>query len=400
MPQDLTKIIIAAKVQSAEGTPATGAGATGLEVTPSQGLRKEVARIESQLIKQNRMRNRPRHGSNSVSASYETELMVGALDPFIEALVGSTWTAAIALDESDLTSCAITDSGATITFGGGDVLGDGALVGMMARLTNMTESANNGPWFPVLTISANGRVITTLAGILTDESADSAFDIEFAKSIYTPSTYSDTFWTVEEYGQTTDQSKLGTDCIWNSLSVQQSPNQMARVSLGLGGKDMSVLATGSSPTFSSPTFAGTDPVLLLDGSIIVNGTQRLDLTSLTFGLEAPITYTPYVSSRTSAIALGQFAFTGEFAGTVTDYTDYDSFDAETDISLFLRFAERGGNSSDFISFYFGHLSFGGFGLGAGGEGTQIKTIPLFGGDDREGTTGHAQTTVLVSTSAA
>lgn len=398
--QDLSTIVIAYEKQAGLGVPASGAGARGLEVLPSSGLAMQVATIESAMIQRSRMRNRPRHGSKTVTAAYETELMVGALDPIYEAVLGGTWTPSQTLTEGTLTSATITASGATITFAGGDILAAGVRVGMMAKFGLMSVAGNNDKWFPILGISANGRVITTVAGILVDNAADIDFDLIIAKAIYTPATYLDTYFTIEEYWAQLDRSKLGTDMKFNALSLSVQPDQVARVSIGLGGRDMQLLSAGLSPNFTGPTYVSDQSLVLLDGAIYVNGVAKANVTGLTAGLAAPVSGLPVVGSRVSPDTfLGQFAFTGEITAAVESGDDFAAYTAETDISMLLHFAESGAvNTTDFVSVYLGNLSYGGNTTPAGGEGALVQTIPLYGGRDTRGGA-YAATTMLISTSA-
>src|SRR5688500_12062454 len=114
--QDLSKIRLAYKVQAGLGTPATGADARQIEVTPSTGLSLQVASIESAMTRTSRMTKRPRHVSKRVpSVSYESELMVGAFDPAFEAVLGGTWAASFDVTDADVTSLTITGTGVTLT---------------------------------------------------------------------------------------------------------------------------------------------------------------------------------------------------------------------------------------------------------------------------------------------
>ncbi len=400
--QNLASIRVAFKKQSGLASAASGAGAYGLELLPSQGMQQRIATIESQMIQRSRMRKRPRHGSKSVTASYESELMVGPFDPMLEGVLGGTYQAASTLTESTLTSATISGTGTTLTFAAGSIIsGGGARAGMMAKLQNMSDAANNDVWFPMLAISSNGRVVTVPSGYLTDQVADTAFTFVIAKSLYTATPYADGYWTAEEYWADLDRSKLGTDLRWNALNLSTAPDGHMRIGLGLGGRQMQLLATGASPNFSSPTyFENAQSLVLLDGGIYVNGVKRTDLTGLDFGLVAPVTTTPVIGARLSPdVHLGQFALTGNFQGVVQDATDFDAHENEDRISVMLHCAEEDGFTDDFISFYFGNMSYGGYSTPAGGEGSLIQTIPLYGGEDERGGA-YAATSVVVSTSAA
>lgn len=396
----LADIVVALKKQVAKGTAASGAGATGLEVLQSSGLSKQIAQIESQIIQATRMRKKPRHGSISAAAQYETELSVSNLDDFLPPILGaSDWTATFDIDESDVTSLAISGTGTTITAASGSFISLGVRSGMMGKLASMTTSANNGKWFPITTAAAS--TLTVPSGFLTDETADSACTLTIAKYTHTPAAYVDSYWTVEEYlGSSFDRSKLGTDMKFHALNLSIGPDAPTRVGVGLTGLDVEFKSTGDSPVFSSPTFVNEQSLYLVDGGLYVNGTKVTTLTGATFGLVAPATTPALIGQRKSNdVYLGQFALTGEFTGIVEDATDFDALTAETNISVLLHCAERESDPASFVTFYFGSLCYGGYQTGVGGDGPVIKTVPLYGGEDERGT-GYAQTAVLISSSAA
>jgi hypothetical protein len=396
--QDLSKIVVSYKAQSGLGTAASGASAYQLEVTSSSGLAAQVASIESALIRSSRMKKKQRQGSRFITASYETELMVGAFDPAYEGVLGGTWAATFDVTEADVTSVTIGGTGTTITAGGGSWVTEGIRAGMMGKFASLATAGNNGKWFPILEVTAS--VLTIASDILVDETADTAFTLTIAKSLSTTTPYADRYFTVEEYLATIDRGKLGTDMRFNKLTFDCQPDQPVKIGFGLGGRALSMLATGSSPNFTDPTLVSGSMLVLLEGGIYVNGTKRTNLTGFTFGLEAPVQGVPVIGTNTSPDAfLGQFGLTGQFTGVVEDAVDFDSFDAEDRISVLLHCAENESDPADFVSFYLGDLSFGGYSTPSGGEGATIQTIPLYGGEDPRGT-GYAATTVLISTSAA
>lgn len=394
---NLANVKLHLKAQSALNTPASGAGATGIEVRASRGLEKAVQTIESQMIQRSRMRKRPRHGSVSSLAAYETELQVGNLDTVLEAVLGGTWQAEQTFSDADWGTCTISGSGVTITFGSGTLLTDGVRAGMFLRFTNLSVSANNAKWVPIVSVDSE-TVCQVASGILADNTSDAAWSVELAGYVHTATPYTDRYFTVEEYLTEIDRSKLGTDMRFNSLNFAVAPNDHIVIGFGLGGIDMDLLATGSSPTFSSPTFTDGPSLTLLDGGIYKGATKLANVTGFTWGLQAPVSTLPTVTSLVSPdVFLGQFAFTGQFAAALEDGAHWDDFDAETQLSMILHCAEDGGVEADFVGFYLPNLTYAGFSTPAGGEGPVIQTLPLYGGEDERGT-GYAATTVLVSAS--
>lgn len=397
--QNLSNVRLHMKAQSVLGTPVSGTGAFGVEVLPSQGLAMAIQSIESQMIRRNRMRKRPRHGSRSVTASYETELTAdGALDDVFEGVLGGTFAAAQTYSNTDWGGLTITGTGVTLTFAAGTIITDGVRAGMMGKLTNMSVSANNSVWFPIIGVAEG--VITAAPGYLVDNGADAAWDITIARSLSTATPYTDRYFTVEEYQSDIDRSKLGEDMRFNSLSFDCQADQHVKIGFGLGGRDMSAPDAGNSPNFTSVAFGSGDSLVLLDGGLFVNGVKRTNVTGFQWGLAAPVSTIPVVGTNISPdVFLGQFAMTGNFNVVVEDFNDFDAFDAEDDISIFLHCAEDSSDPQEFTSFYIGNCSFAGYSSPVGGEGGSIAAIPLYAGSDNRGT-GYADTSVLISTSAA
>ena len=401
MSQDLSSIVVAFKTQALAGTPESGSGATGLEVLPSQGFQSQIAQIRSELLSRSRMQRKGRKGSEFFNYAADTELQVGAQNGIFEHVLGGTFASQATHDQSTLTSCAISGTGTTVTFAAGDLGAAGVRVGMVAKLASMTTAGNNGKWFPILGLSANGRVITTVSGILTDETADTNFTLTVAASLYTPTPYVKRLVTYEHYLADIDRSLLGSDGRFNSLGFAIQPDSTVKLNYGLGFAAMDMLASGSSPNFSSPTFVTAESLVPLDGSIYFGTTKRVNIASFNFSLTAPVSGLPLVSRKRSPDAfLGQFAFDGTFTGTIDDGADFDAFAAEDQVSAYFHFAELDAANpwaARFVSVYLGNLSWGGWNTPVGGEGAAVQTVPVNGGRDLRGGN-YAATTMLISTS--
>lgn len=398
---DLADGIFALKAQSGLNSPASGAGASGIELLPSSGIGLQLATIESQMIQRSRMRKKPRHGSRSSVASYETELQTNNLSEVFQGVLGGTWVAALSRSNSEWGTVTITGTGTVATFSVGGLLADAITAGMVITFTNLSVPGNNSVHVPILSVT--NTVLTFPAGYLADNSVDAAWNATVQRRLNTATPYNKRYYTTEEYlGSVIDRSKRGTDMVFNQLNFAMAPDSMVRVGFGLVGRAMSMLASGASPNFTSPVFQDAPSLTLLDGGLIINGTERLNFTGFNFGIAAPANTLPVIGSTTSPdVFLGQFAFTGQFTVAVEDATDWDLFDAETRISAFLHFAQQGGNSQDFVSVYLGDLSWAGYTTPAGGEGALIANIPIYGGEDERGAAaGFAPTTMLISTSEA
>lgn len=403
MSQDLSSIVVAYKKQASLGTTATGSGATGLELLPSQGFNQQIAQIASELLSRTRMAAKGRAGSEFYNWAGETELQVGNLNGVFEGVLGGTFAAADTLTQAELTSCAITTGGTKIVFAGGNLITEGVRVGMTAKLTGMTTPANNDVYFPILGITANGRELTIPSGILTDETADTAFSLIVSSALYTPTPYVKAAYTFEHYLADIDRSLVGTDFRFNGLSFNMAPDQMVRASIAAGGSDLELLDSASSPNFTSPTFVEGESLVMLDGAIYFGTTKRVNLASFQFGLNASVSGLPMLSRKKSSDAfLGQFAMDGQFTGVIDDGADFDAFRAEDQVSVYLHCAELNATNpwaARYVGIYLPNMSFGGWSVPAGGEGAAIQTVPMNGGRDKRGVNlGFASTSMLISTS--
>lgn len=403
MAQDLSGIVVAFKKQALKDTPESGAGATGLELLPSQGFGQQIAQILTELLSRTRMAGRARQGSEFYNWAGETELAVAQQNEALECVLGGTWAAAQTIDESTLTSVVISGGGTTITFGGGSVIDEGVRHGMTAKFQNLATPGNNDKAFPILGISANGRVLTIPSGILTDETSDTDFDFIVAKSLYTDTPYTKRFITLEHYLDDLDRSLVGHNFRFNGLNFSVDADKHIKIGLALGGTDLELLDTGDSPNFTDPTFTEGESLVLLDGGIYFGTTKRADLASFSFGLQAPISGLPLISRKKSIDAfLGQFKLDGQFTGVVEDGADFDAFRAEDQVSIYLHCAEQSASdpfSARYVGIYLPNMSFGGWTMPAGGEGAAIQTVPMNGGRDKRGVTlGFASTSLLISTS--
>lgn len=395
---DVGKVRFAFKRQSAVDVPASGAGAFGIECTPSQGMVTQAATIASQMIKRNKMKRRARRGSPKTTGAGESELITGcfeALGPYI--LGAEDWTDEQYFSNTELGSLTISGTGVTLTFAAGDLVTLGFVAGQFIMLEGMSVAGNNAKWVPIVSVGgANNRVITVPTGYLADNALDATFAISIARHVLTPTTYIDTPFSAEEYlGVDFDRSKYLTNARFNSLVFTESPTAFPKFAFGYAGRRMSMEDVGSSPVFTDPvTYPTGKSLILLDGGAFLNAEKRLDLTALTFGITAPISQTDVIGTLDGPPAkIGEFEFAGSVSGVVTDGDDFDDWDNDSDVSLLAHYKDKLNESG--IGIYAGNLSYGGYGSPLGGAGDQIQTLPLYGGDDDRGD-GYARTTFLIS----
>jgi hypothetical protein len=396
-----TDITVRMKKQAGLGTLASGAGATQFRVLPgSQGLQRNNATIERGILDRSGMKARARQGSTTATAAYNLEVEPDNLPVVFAGAVGGTEIAAISLDEGDLTSATISSTGTVVTFGGGDLLAAGVVAGMLGRFSGLATTANNGVWFPILGVTTT--TLSVPSGFLTDETADTAFGFETAPCYYTPTPRLKEYFTVEEYYESIDASKQGEDMRFTGLSFSVGANQIAQASVTLAGRDVTSVASGSAPIFTSPDAPEGDGLVLLDGALYRDGVAAIDLTSVQLGIGANAQQTPLATSRKSAdVGMQQFAFTGSIAGLLTSMDQFTASVNEDQVSMLLILAERGamgGTTGELVAIYAGNCSYAQSNAPIA-EGDVVETTPLYGGKDTRGA-GFAASTLVISKTAA
>src|SRR4051812_36912896 len=106
---------MAYKFQSGLGTPASGSSAKVLRQSGGSGLQLTKAATESNEVRNDGMRSRGRHGTQSIKADYTAQLSLDSHADLIQAVMRDTIDASdLVLTQSDFTSIAITSNVATL----------------------------------------------------------------------------------------------------------------------------------------------------------------------------------------------------------------------------------------------------------------------------------------------
>lgn len=401
MPYQSGKNVVAAfKEQVALGTRATGAAGRGIRSRSAGGLNLTAAAIRSGEVRRDGMTTLGRLGSQFAAAEYESELSVRTLDEIFEAIQRSSYVAAFDLDETDLTS--ITTTANTIVAAGGDLVALGLRVGMVIRLTNHSTAANNGKWLRVVGLDNATRTITVPAGSLTlDAVADMAFTLTVARHVMAALVPEERYFTVEEHMQDINVSKIGEDMKLAGMTISVTPDNMIAVRFRFAGRDVAS-ESGVGPILTDPVFTETQPLVLLDGYLRVNGSDRVDVTGFEISIDLGGEGVAVTGSRLSPdVFLKNAEGGGSLSLVMNDLAEFESFKAEDTIELWIYAAENEVNPSDFVSIYIGRAAYRGDTSPFGNDNAVIESLPFeFGVDTRGEDLGYAKTMMLISTSAA
>jgi len=382
MAQTASNYVVNAKVESVTGTAATGGGSTGerIRTLASPGLKLSRGQVRSAEKRNDMLMSMARLGGKSVEGSYNAELSVGSFDTFLEALVRGTWVAADPAITTDggaaFTSIAITNQNTITLTGTGSFLTEDFRVGDVIRLSNMSTAAND---------NVNGRIKTVSATVIvvhgtpyTNQSSDAACTMTIAKKLAFPTTPTRRSFTIEQYLEDNDTSEQFVGCRVVSLSLAFQPNQMVTATFGFVGMDRTVLATGSSPYFTSPTEYTSINLVADDASITYNGAAIATLTGWTLNFAINAAGQAVLGSLVAPdIFDNDMSVTGECSGTITDFSDLTLFDAETEFEMSIMLVEPDAAAPvNFIHFFFPRVKIMDIAGALGGDGPYIQTRSL------------------------
>jgi hypothetical protein len=243
--QSASNVLVAFKVQSGISAPASGAGASGLRVKPSQSLKLNKQYINSEEVRRDGMTTRGRQGSRSSSAGYASELSLGSFDALIEAALRGTFTVSTDITQATMTS--VTTTTTTIVASAGSWLTQGVRRGDMIKLTGFADAANNAKWFRVISVTASTITVAGTAPLVLNATPDSTFTVTVAKNVIQGSPPVERYFSLEEYQQDIDSSLYGTDMKVVKMDFNAQPNRNIEVTFTFMGLDAQSLTGASSP---------------------------------------------------------------------------------------------------------------------------------------------------------
>ena len=194
--------------------------------------------------------------------------------------------------------------------------------------------------------------------------------------------------------------------VWGSGKFQMSPNGLIMFDPGgVGTGQISGLATGSSPYFTSPGTTTGVPLSVVDATIRLNGVDLVELTSL--GITMDIQPASPDVFGSGAIKYGPDVFTGPLKVGLDlgllrkDLTFFQDFIAETQYSLHVLAVENESEPKDFLSivvpnFTLGSVDPSAFSKQGGGRTQTISVPPALVGVDSSATGNNSMITFQTS----
>lgn len=373
---------IAIKKQSALGTAASGSGASLLRLAGGSGIKLSKAAVSSAEIRKDRLSTRGRHGTQKIQAAYTTEVSLGSLDPILEAVMRSTWdSSGLSKTQVDFTS--LTTGANSIIQTSGNPITEGFRIGDVIRATGLPDAGNNSRNIRLAALSTT--TLTTAETLVVNATPDTSCTLTRpGKRLINPATPVQEYFTVEEYEGDIDQSTTIQDFVWDTVKFSMKADSllMADVS-GNGTGQISALATGSSPMFTSPTVTTDVPFSVVDATIRVNGVDVVELTSfditVTTGGQAPSTFGSPGQKFSPDVFTGSLQVSMNLTALRKSLAYLSDFIAETVYSLHILAVDNMSEPKDFLTIFVPNFTLGGVDPSAftkqAGPRTQTISIP-------------------------
>lgn len=379
--QSGANVLVNYKVELAAspGTAATGGAATGERLRflrGSPGLDLARGNIQSTERRPDGLMPMGRLGGKSVAGSYNVELSQGSFDTLIEALMRSTWVSTVAITQTAMTSITTTAGPpGTIVAAAGSWITQGVRVGDIVILTGHADAANNSKLLHVTAVTTT--TVTVAETLTTNATPDATFTLTIQKKIITASPYTRRSFTIEEYWQDIDLSEQFLGCRVVSMQIRLQPNGMALATFGFVGMDRSLLASGASPYFTSPTEYTSIALVADDATIRYRGAAMAQFTGLELNFQITAAGQSVLGSLVSPdVYDNDMAVSGQLTRVVDDHDDHTAFDAETEFEIECTLVEPEAEPKSFLHLFFPRVKIAGATSVLGGDGPRIDTHPL------------------------
>lgn len=395
--QSNSNITVAAKRESVTGVAnSTVTGAIGVRIVGSTGLSMKRAPIQSQEISQDGVMPMGRLGGKSVDGSFSTEMSVGgAFALFTEAVMRSTWATSTAIGFATMTTVAIATN--EVVAAGGSWLTQGIRVGDIFRVSGTTVSGNNNTNNIVTAVTT--LTISTVTGAFTTLAATPTGTLTILPKLVTATSPTRVSHTIEQYDEDTDLTELFLGCRCVGAKFSFKPNQMATAEYTFMGMDRTLLATGTSPWFTSPTYTTGLALIADDSSIRFNGATVATFNGFDLEFSIDAAGENVLGSFVSPdIFDNRLTVRGTITGLRADFSKLTLYDAETEFEVSILLQEPATAPKPCIAFFVPRAKISALSAPVGGgDGPKVETLELMIGP-KVAATGYDGTVVSISSS--
>ncbi len=278
-------------------------------------------------------------GSRSVAGTINGFLSPGTQAVPFQAVMRDVWSDPVDLSETDLISAAFDATAKTVTFGGGDPVALGLIVGKPFIFDGLTTSENNGKVFVPLSFGgSNNRVVTIYPAPVTDV-ADTSFTLTACSVLVnkpTKAERTDYKAAIEVNNPDIDLSRLYTECRFGGFDMAIGVNANVTVNFSVMGRNRQILTGADAPFFTAPApQTTTDIPTSMQGLLLLGG----NVLGVATGLNIKVDLAPEAAKAmndeglVAGILLGDFVCSGDFTVFLTDGTALSAYDNETELGL-------------------------------------------------------------------
>lgn len=396
--QSAANILVAIRAETTAGVAATVTGASVIRINDSPGLELKRAIIQSAEKRDDAMKTMGRLGGKSVDGSYNGEVHVGGdVDLMLAAIMRTSWATTIAVGFATMTTVAIATG--TLTAAAGDWVGAQALrVGQVFTITGTTVTADNSLRTVITALSSTA--ITVPAATFTTLAASATGTITVLRRLTTPTTPTEQTFSVEQYDQDTDLSELFLGCKVTGFKLSLKPGAMAQWSATFLGTDRTVLETGTSPYFTTPTATTGLGLVADDSAIRYNGAAVANFTGLDLDFQIAAKVEPVVGTLVPPVPFANdLTVSGTITGLRSDFANLTLFDAETEFEINVLLQDAAAAPKGCLNFHFPRCKISALAAPVGGgDGGKVETLGLMIGP-KVAATGYDATIATISTSA-
>jgi hypothetical protein len=259
----------------------------------------------------------------------------------------------------------------------------GFRVGDVIRPTGLPDAANNSRNLRITALSAT--TITVAETLTVNAAPDTSCSLtRTGKRLINPSTLARAYFTLEEYEGDIDRSTLAQDFVFGALKFSMAADGLLMVDVsGTGTGNISALATGASPYYSSTTAPTDVPMSVVDATIRLAGVDLVELTSFDMTLNiqptAPKTFGSQSQKYSPDVFTGSILLSMNMTALRKDLAHLADFIAETPYSLHILAVDNTSEPKDFLSIVVPNFTLGSVDPSAfskqGGPRTETIQIP-------------------------
>lgn len=375
-------IIVAFKEQTTIGTPVSGAGAEKLRFSPSPGLVLERANVASTESRNDGNSRAPGLGRRQVTGSFNGPASVLSYDTIDAAVLRSTWTTAATVDQTN--AGAITGISANVvTVTNATLLTDNLRVGQVVTLLTGFDTGDVSKHCFVTALTASTMTLVPVDGSTLTAATPSNWSLRINRNAINGTT--DCAFTVEQYRGLIDKSELFEWVRFGSHGFSLAPDAEVQRQFTALGRNQTVLATGASPNFTSPTEYTTEALQSARAKLVIGSSVVVGLSQFSYTLNQNVFRDETVDDLTSDIGFGQPTLTASVTILEDDLTRVQSYLDGTETFIGLYMAYPGSAPVDFQALSFTKAKFGAAtpsGLGA--DRFASRTFPLLVDVDERG----------------